>query len=133
MLHDVGKAEVPERILRKPGPLDESEWEQLRRHPVTGAEMLSTIDGHVAGRAVGPPLPRAHGRQRLPRWPRRRGHPLAARIMLVADAFDAMTSNRGYRRAMDRADALEELRRCAGSQFDPACVAALERHLAAAV
>src|SRR3954451_1677083 len=131
MLHDVGKIRVPERILRKDGPLDAAEWEEVRKHAVAGAEIVASVEGlepivawirHSHERVDGQGYPDRLAGDAIPQ---------ASRILLVADAFDAMTSDRTYRKALSSETALEELARHAGSQFDPACVAALEQHLAA--
>ncbi|MBI3972778.1 MAG: HD-GYP domain-containing protein [Chloroflexi bacterium] len=126
-LHDVGKLGIPEQVLSKPAKLDHAEWDVVRAHPKVGARIIdsfnrSTIvlhaifhhherfDGHgyptgLAGEAI----------------------PLAARIVGVADALDAMTSGRAYQRNRSTAEALAELRRSAGTQFDPTVVAAALR------
>ncbi|HEU4978402.1 MAG TPA: diguanylate cyclase [Solirubrobacteraceae bacterium] len=118
LLHDVGKVAVPEAILRKPGALDEQEMAVMRTHPATGAEMVAQIEGmedvaewirHSHEHVDGSGYPDGVAGDAIP---------LESRILLVADAFDAMTSNRAYRDAMPAADALAELRRCAGRQFD---------------
>jgi HD-GYP domain-containing protein (c-di-GMP phosphodiesterase class II) len=127
MLHDIGKIGVPDAILRKPGPLTDEEWALMRRHAAFGAAMLDGIP--FLSDAV--PLVRHHHE----RWDGRgypdglagEAIPLGARIFAVADAFDAMTSDRPYRRPMSLAQARAELARCAGSQFDPAVVAAHAR------
>jgi len=127
MLHDVGKVGIPDSILRKSGPLTEEEFDQMRLAPVTGAELVGRVEGLGA---IVPWIYHAHEHIDGSGYPEGlRGDviPLASRIIAVADAFDAMTTNRPYRAALPREDALDELRRCAGTQFDPACVAALER------
>ena len=127
MLHDVGKVGIPDSILRKAGPLSEEEFDQMRLAPVTGAELVGRVEG------LGPIVPWIyHAHEHVdgsgyPEGLRGDAIPLASRIIAVADAFDAMTTNRPYRGAMSREDALAELHRCSGSQFDPACVEALER------
>ena len=127
MLHDVGKVGIPDSILRKGGPLTEEEYDQMRLAPVTGAELVGRVEG------LGPIVPwiyHAHEHMDGTGYPeglRGDAIPLASRIIAVSDAFDAMTSNRPYRAAMAREDALTELRRCADTQFDPECVDALER------
>ena len=127
MLHDVGKVGVPDSILRKGGPLTEEEFDQMRLTPVTGAELVGRVEG------LGPIVPWIyHAHEHLdgsgyPEGLRGEAIPPASRIIAVADAFDAMTSNRPYRAAMTREDAMAELERCSGTQFDPACVEALER------
>jgi HD-GYP domain-containing protein (c-di-GMP phosphodiesterase class II) len=121
-LHDVGKIGVPDAILRKPGPLDKDEWQVIHRHPVWGAEMLARVP-ELAGVA-------AIVRFEHERWDgggypdglRGEEIPLAARIVFVCDAYQAMTSDRPYRPSVGFRAAVEELRACAGSQFDPTAV-----------
>jgi putative nucleotidyltransferase with HDIG domain len=126
LLHDIGKVGIPERILEKPGPLDDEEWTIMRRHPVISDYILSEIDLHPAVRAIA-------------RWSHERidgaGYPdglagdeipVPARIVLVADAFDALTSDRPYRAARGVDEALAELRAHTGTQFAPEVVEALE-------
>ncbi len=125
ILHDVGKIGIADPILLKPGPLDEREWEVMRSHPLVGERILEGI--HVVSPAI--PIVRQHHE----RWDGG-GYPdglagddipLGARIVAVCDAFDAMTSDRPYRAALPLEVACEELTRCAGTQFDPACSAPL--------
>jgi diguanylate cyclase (GGDEF)-like protein/putative nucleotidyltransferase with HDIG domain len=124
-LHDVGKVCIPDRILNKPGKLDHAEYAELKRHTIVGAEMLARIDDldeivpwvrHSHEHVDGSGYPDGLVGDAIP---------AASRIMLVADAFDAMTSDRPYRRARAVTVALAELQRHAGTQFDAACVAAL--------
>lgn len=118
-LHDVGKIAVDARILRKPGPLTQEELAQIRRHPVAGARL---IEGVVDLRAAQPYVLHHHERWDGCGYPERRagdGIPLEARVLCIADAFDAMTSTRAYRPALSIDGALAEVERCAGSQFDP--------------
>ena len=123
-LHDIGKAAVPDAILNKPGPLTEREWEFMRRHTYVGERILAAAPS-LSGVAS---LVRAsHERWDGGGYPDRlKGDaiPLGARIICVCDAFDAMTSDRPYAAAIDPADAVVEIQRCAGTQFDPAVVAA---------
>ena len=118
-LHDVGKIVVDARILQKPGPLTDAELGQIRRHPVTGARLVESFDDFQ------PALPYVlhhHERWDGEGYPHRlRGDaiPVEARVLGVADAFDAMTSLRPYRPALTVDQALAELERCAGTQFDP--------------
>jgi two-component system, cell cycle response regulator len=117
-LHDIGKMAIPDAILEKPGPLESGEWEFMRQHTVVGERML-----HVA--------PALAGVAQLVRWSHERmdgtGYPdglrgdeipLGARIVAVCDAYHAMTSERPYSAPVPRDDALAELKRCAGTQFD---------------
>ena len=125
-LHDIGKVAIADSILRKPGKLTEEEWEQLRRHPATGAEVLSRI-ARLANLA---PIVRSHHEHfdgsGYPEGLKGEQIPLEARIVGAVDAVDAMLSDRPYRRRMSVEEAREELRRCAGTQFDPAVAKALE-------
>jgi diguanylate cyclase (GGDEF)-like protein/putative nucleotidyltransferase with HDIG domain len=130
MLHDVGKVRVPDTILRKPGPLDDDEWAEITKHPVTGAEIVARVEGLEP---IGPWIRHSHERIDGTGYPDGLcgdAIPLASRILLVADAFDAMTSDRSYRRAMSREAALAELELHRGSQFDARCVRALQAELA---
>jgi putative nucleotidyltransferase with HDIG domain len=119
LLHDVGKLAVPPAVLLKRGPLTEVEFVQVRRHPAAGVRMLRSLG---APREILPTVLHHHERWDGAGYPRGRAGeriPLEARILTVADSFDAMTSIRPYRSPRLPPDALEELRRCAGSQFDP--------------
>jgi putative nucleotidyltransferase with HDIG domain len=122
LLHDIGKLAVPEAVLVKPGALNDVERAQIRRHPGAGAWMLRAIG--VANEAL-PGVLFHHERwdgRGYPAGLAGASIPLEARILAVVDSFDAMTSIRPYRGQRPAADALEELRRCAGSQFDPSVV-----------
>jgi len=127
-LHDLGKLAIPEEILRKPSALNESERLVLQRHPQIGYRMLESLGVEPIAEWV------LHHHER---WDgggypdRLRGEeiPLGARIIFVADAFDAMTSERVYRKPLSDRDAVSELERCAGSQFDPAIVGAFSEEL----
>jgi two-component system cell cycle response regulator len=123
-LHDIGKIAIPYAVLHKPGPLDEPEWEMMRRHATIGANILSAAPalGHVAE------IVRHHHE----RWDGK-GYPqglagtdipLASRIVFVCDSFDAMVSARPHSRPMSEEGALDELRRNSGTQFDPRVVEA---------
>jgi HD-GYP domain-containing protein (c-di-GMP phosphodiesterase class II) len=119
MLHDVGKLAVPEEVLRKPGPLSSEERLAMRRHPHAGAALVWRV---AALRAAVPAVLFHHERWDGHGYPACRSGteiPVAARVLAVADAFDAMTSDRSYRAAVGVDRALAEIRRCAGSQFDP--------------
>jgi diguanylate cyclase (GGDEF)-like protein/PAS domain S-box-containing protein len=118
-LHDVGKIAVPDEILNKPGPLDESEWEFMRRHTVIGERILAAAPAlTVAARIVRSCHERFDGTG-YPDGLAGEEIPLGARVIAVCDAYDAMVSERPYRGPMEWARALAELRRCAGTQFDP--------------
>jgi diguanylate cyclase (GGDEF)-like protein/putative nucleotidyltransferase with HDIG domain len=125
MLHDIGKVGLSERVLRKPEPLTPEERKEIEMHPLIGAALVARIEG------VEPIVPWIrHSHEHFdgsgyPDGLAGGAIPLASRIMLVADAFDVMRSDRPYRRACSTEEALEELRRGAGIQFDPVCVEAL--------
>jgi two-component system cell cycle response regulator len=123
-LRDVGKVAVPDAILGKPGPLRPEEWAFVRRHPVIGERI---INGAPALDRVAPLVRASHERWDGGGYPDGLpgdAIPLGARIVAVADAFAAMTTDRPYRPARTAQEALDELRACAGSQFDPAVVEA---------
>jgi two-component system, cell cycle response regulator len=123
-LHDVGKIAVPDAILDKPGALDPVEWSFMRRHPLIGERILLAAP---ALRPVARLVRSSHERFDGSGYPDRlRGDeiPLGARVVAVCDAFDAMTTERPYREPVTEADAIAELRRCAGTQFDPMVVEA---------
>jgi putative two-component system response regulator len=123
-LHDVGKIGVPDNILLKPGRLTPEEFEQIKTHTTIGGRLLA------GGRSPVLTMAREIAIYHHERWDGT-GYagvpgpevPLTARIVSVADAFDAMTSDRPYKRAMELESALDEIRRCSGSQFDPEVVA----------
>ena len=121
-LHDVGKLRVPEPVLRKAGPLDADEVAEMRRHPEEGARMVARVrELQLAVPAVLYHHERWDGTG-YPMGIEGEAIPAEARVLAVVDAFDAMTSDRSYRRAMTEALAIAELERCAGSQFDPEIV-----------
>ena len=124
LLHDVGKIGVPDSILLKPGKLDESEWVEMRKHPQIGYNILQSIEFlSPAAEIVLCHQERWDGNG----YPNRLAGldiPLGARIFAVVDTLDAMTSDRPYRKAMSFDVALEEIRSCSGTQFDPRIVSA---------
>jgi diguanylate cyclase (GGDEF)-like protein len=129
-LHDIGKIAVPEAILHKPGPLDEAEWRVMRQHTIVGERILAAAPSlRPVARLVrasherwdGGGYPDGVSGERIP---------LGARIISVCDAFDAMRQARPYAGQMSEPDALAELRRCAGTQFDPQVVEAFAAVLA---
>lgn len=122
VLHDIGKIGIADAVLSKPGPLNEDEWTEMRRHPQLGFAILEDIDSlkepativhthHERFDGRGYPL-RLKGEQ----------IPIGARIFAVVDSYDAMTTHRPYRRARPHEEAIEEIVRHSGSQFDPAAV-----------
>jgi response regulator RpfG family c-di-GMP phosphodiesterase len=122
LLHDIGKIGIPDAILLKPGPLTPEEWKIMRTHPDIGRRLVERIP-FLRG-AV--PVVHCHHERwdgtGYPRGLRREDIPLAARIFAVADAVDAMTFDRPYSRAISFEDARREVRRCAGTHFDPRVV-----------
>jgi diguanylate cyclase (GGDEF)-like protein len=124
-LHDVGKLAIPDAVLRKPGPLTDEEWQFIHQHTLIGQRILG---GEPALRRVGEIVRSTHER-----WDgdgyvdglAGDGIPLASRVIGACDAFSAMTGGRPYRAALSREQAIAELRRCAGGQFDPGVVTVL--------
>jgi putative nucleotidyltransferase with HDIG domain len=122
LVHDIGKIAVPDHILRKRGPLTDDELELVKLHPVIGAGMLSRIAGMEA---LVPIVLHHHERWDGLGYPQGLSGvdiPIASRMIFVADAYDAMTSRRPYGPTLTPEDALAELRRSAGQQFDPLMV-----------
>ena len=118
-LHDIGKLAVSDNVLRKEGRLDPEELDQIREHPKIGARILLRM---AALREAIPYVLYHHERWDGNGYPSGKSGeeiPIEARVLAVADAFDAMTSDRPYRRALSREQALAEVERCAGTQFDP--------------
>ena len=123
LLHDIGKLAIPREVLDKRGPLDECEWALMHRHTIDGQRMVEGSDTSMA--IIGQVVRSSHERWDGGGYPdglAGQAIPLAARIVAVADAYSAMTSDRPYRRAMSEARALGDLRANAGTQFDPAVV-----------
>jgi len=119
MLHDIGKVGIKESILQKPGPLSDEEWAEVKKHPEIGWRIaqntpeLAPIAEYILchhERWDGTGYPRGLKGTEIP---------LLCRILAVADAYDAMNNDRAYRKAMRREDAIAEIRRNAGTQFDP--------------
>ena len=119
ILHDVGKINIPVKILKKTGPLNEIEWDTMRRHPLAGAKILDGID-HLQ-----PAIPYALSHHE---WWNGSGYPnglagedipVEGRLLALADAYDAMTTNRPYHVGMTKEDALAEVKRMSGIYFDP--------------
>jgi putative nucleotidyltransferase with HDIG domain len=127
LLHDIGKIGVPDNVLRKPAALSDAEWVLMKRHPEHGARIISRIPFlEDVSRIVRHHHERWDG-QGYPDGLAGEAIPLGARIFSVGDSFDAMTSDRPYRRAMSVEDARREVLRCRGTQFDPHVVDAFMR------
>lgn len=122
LLHDVGKIGVRDSILHKPGPLTPEEWEEMKRHPVIGYDMLKDIAFLSGGAAVVVGHHERFDGKGYPDGLSGTDIALGARVFAVADAFDAMTSDRPYRKALPWEEAREEIIRHSGDQFDPAVV-----------
>ena len=121
-LHDIGKMAIPDGILRKPGPLTEEEKEVMRTHCEIGYNMLTRIPFLRDAAEIVLSHQEFYNGTGYPRKQRGEQIPLGARIFAVADALDAMISDRPYRRALPMSHAREEIKRCAGTQFDPRVV-----------
>ena len=121
-LHDVGKLAIPDTVLQKPGPLNKEEWVFMRRHTTIGQRILA---GAPALQGIGEIVRATHERWDGTGYPDGlvgKAIPYSARIIALGDAYTAMTTDRPYRAAITPSDALAELRRCAGTQFDPELV-----------
>ena len=121
-LHDIGKIGIPDSIISKPGSLLPEEFAAMKRHPVIGAFLVKQV-AHLSGFA---PSVRSHHERwdgsGYPDGLAGEAIPLEARIICIADSFDAMTSARSYREQIDAQSAVDEMRRCSGTQFDPRLV-----------
>lgn len=133
LLHDLGKVKVPQEVLRHPGQLDEEQWRLIQRHPVDGAGLVFVTSGDLFHPAASIVLEH-HSAFDLHGYPNLSGraHPsVPARLASVADVFDAVTTNRSYRQAEDRTQAMEVIQTASGSGFDPDVVSVFSRLLGA--
>jgi diguanylate cyclase (GGDEF)-like protein len=127
-LHDIGKLGVPDEIITKPGPLDDHEWEFIKQHTLIGERIIAAAGLPMEG--IGQLVRSSHERWDGTGYPDGlvgEEIPLGSRIITICDAFGAMTVNRVYKPALDLTEALSELRRCAGTQFDPNLVEVFSR------
>ncbi|AEV30336.1 diguanylate cyclase (GGDEF) domain-containing protein [Sphaerochaeta pleomorpha str. Grapes] len=119
LMHDIGKIGISENILNNPGKLNPKEWEEMKRHPETGYRILSASnDFSDIATAILEHHERWDGKG-YPRGLSGEAISIQARVITIADAYDAMTSERAYRKPMDIEDAIKEISRCSGTQFDP--------------
>jgi two-component system, cell cycle response regulator len=128
-LHDIGKIAIPDRILHKPGPLDGAEWELMRRHTTIGERILAIAPAMAPVAAL---VRSSHERWDGAGYPDElegEAIPFGSRIIFVCDAFEAMIETRSYRAPRTPDDALDELRKCAGTQFDPRVVELFAEHV----
>jgi HD-GYP domain-containing protein (c-di-GMP phosphodiesterase class II) len=126
LLHDVGKLRIPNEIINKSGPLNPEEWEVVKRHTIEGERLLHRVGGLLG--EIGKIIRSCHERHDGSGYPDGLAGdeiPRVARIVACCDAYNAMTTDRSYRKALPQADAVAELRRGSGTQFDPAVVEAL--------
>jgi len=128
LLHDLGKVGIPESVLRKPGPLSEEEWAMMRRHPIVGAQIVAPLEFFADGAVIVRHHHERHDGSGYPDGLRGEMIPLGARIVAVADVYDALTSDRPYRPRLARADVVRRLESEAGQTLD-ARLAALCVHL----
>ncbi len=124
LLHDIGKIGVPDAILSKPGPLVPAEWEEMRRHPQTGYTIIQDIPYLARAAEIVLSHQEKWDGTGYPRKLAGEAIPLGARIFAIADTFDAITSDRPYRKGGPVEKARQEIRRFAGTQFDPRCAEA---------
>jgi len=119
LLHDLGKIGVPEHILRKQGPLTDEEWIAMRRHPLTGAQIVAPLEFFADAALIVRHHHERHDGSGYPDGLKGDGIPVGARIVAIADVYDALTSERPYRRKLARAEAVQIMRDDAGLTLGP--------------
>lgn len=129
LLHDVGKVGIPDNILKKQGPLTDEEWEEMKKHPLYTVLILNGITELQAILPMAQYHHEHYDGKGYPTGISGEDIPLGARIIAVADAFDAMTADRVYRKAISVARAVEIIKECAGTQFDPQVVSVFTKML----
>ena len=128
MLHDIGKIGVPDDILRKPSRLTNSEYEEVKKHPAIGSWILNTLDlPESTMDAINYHHERFDGKG-YPLGLKGKELSLFTQIVSLSDAYDAMTSDRPYRKAMTHSEAIAELKKCSSTQFNPELVALIEKN-----
>ena len=118
LLHDLGKIGIPESVLRKPGPLSDAEWAVMRRHPIVGAQIVAPLEFFADGAVIVRHHHERHDGSGYPDGLRGERIPLGARIVAVADVYDALTSDRPYRPRLARTDVVRHLESEAGTTLD---------------
>src|SRR5213078_4487515 len=119
LVHDLGKIGVPEHILRKQGPLTDEEWIAMRRHPLTGAQIVAPLEFFADAALIVRHHHERHDGSGYPDGLKGDGIPVGARIVAIADVYDALTSERPYRRKLARAEAVQIMRDDAGLTLEP--------------
>ncbi|HLF85484.1 MAG TPA: HD domain-containing phosphohydrolase [Nitrospiria bacterium] len=122
LLHDLGKIGIPDNILLKPGKLDKTEYDIMKSHPTVGVRIIESIESLKSSSVIIGSHQEQYNGEGYPKGLKGKDIPLGARIVAVADAFDAMTTTRPYRKAMSYKEAFEEIKRYSGTQFDPEVV-----------
>jgi HD-GYP domain-containing protein (c-di-GMP phosphodiesterase class II) len=132
-LHDIGKIGIPTAILNKPGPLTAEERELIETHPALGAQIIEPVEALSGAAALVLACHEHWDGSGYPLHLSGEQIPLGARVILACDAYDAMTTDRAYRKGMSPAEAIAELRRCSGTDFDPRVVDVLVAVVSAAI
>lgn len=122
LLHDLGKIGIPDNILLKPGKLSKAEYDIMKSHPTVGVRIIESIESLKNSSVIIGSHQEQYDGTGYPKGQKGAEIPLGARILAVADAFDAMTTTRPYRKALSYKEAFEEIKRCSGTQFDPEVV-----------